>query len=467
VAFVLAFIFRAFVVEAFVIPTGSMGPTLYGAHLEYTCSDCGFPFSVGADGHSTPEPVCPNCLLRQQFPNPPIPPFSGDRILVLKFIYDFQEPERWDVIVFHNPNDPSVNYIKRLVALPGETVELVRGDVTINGCWVQKPDLAQHALWMLVHDTAYKPTRRTWAPRWRPEGGWAAQDHGFNLPQALDRDRVSWLTYVHREGSGEPLNILDFYAYNGGLAQSSTVPSVCTDLSVKTHVTLADAASTALVELRAYKDRFRFELTARGSDQPTRILCNDKVLAWSQAGVLPVGRAVDVQVANVDHKLVLLVDGARVADQLSGEAADEGDPLYEPTPLSADELERYREARSEDFLRMAAGVRVGGRGGPVRLGSVRLDRDVYYTNEQTMSPGLGQTPGHGTQGNPLALTEGEYFVCGDNSPKSFDARLWPLDRPVVPRRNLVGQAFFVYWPSAGTRWYIPLAPDPLGWRLVN
>src|SRR5690349_6484536 len=42
----LAFIFRAFVVEAFVIPTGSMAPTLLGAHMRYKCADCGYEFTV-------------------------------------------------------------------------------------------------------------------------------------------------------------------------------------------------------------------------------------------------------------------------------------------------------------------------------------------------------------------------------------------------------------------------------------
>src|SRR5437763_5295401 len=46
VAFILAFIFRAFVVEAFVIPTGSMAPTLLGAHMRYRCKDCGYRFDV-------------------------------------------------------------------------------------------------------------------------------------------------------------------------------------------------------------------------------------------------------------------------------------------------------------------------------------------------------------------------------------------------------------------------------------
>src|SRR5258706_5269094 len=45
VAFILAFIFRAFVVEAFVIPTGSMGPTLMGAHVRVECPDCGYHFT--------------------------------------------------------------------------------------------------------------------------------------------------------------------------------------------------------------------------------------------------------------------------------------------------------------------------------------------------------------------------------------------------------------------------------------
>src|SRR5918992_4102097 len=46
VAFILAFIFRAFVVEAFVIPTGSMAPTLLGAHVRMRCDDCGYRWNV-------------------------------------------------------------------------------------------------------------------------------------------------------------------------------------------------------------------------------------------------------------------------------------------------------------------------------------------------------------------------------------------------------------------------------------
>src|SRR5438552_19006960 len=77
VAFILAFIFRAFVVEAFVIPTGSMAPTLMGAHMRFTCQDCGYPFDVNYTGRTIGDDVeipsvaqnkvfalnCPNCGL--------------------------------------------------------------------------------------------------------------------------------------------------------------------------------------------------------------------------------------------------------------------------------------------------------------------------------------------------------------------------------------------------------------------
>src|SRR5947208_14307525 len=46
IAFILAVVFRAFVVEAFVIPTGSMAPTLMGAHMRYHCPDCGWQWTV-------------------------------------------------------------------------------------------------------------------------------------------------------------------------------------------------------------------------------------------------------------------------------------------------------------------------------------------------------------------------------------------------------------------------------------
>ncbi len=60
------------------------------------------------------------------------PSYSGDRILVAKFPYDFADPKRWDVVVFRYPGNSWMNYIKRLVGRPNETVRIRHGDIYIR-----------------------------------------------------------------------------------------------------------------------------------------------------------------------------------------------------------------------------------------------------------------------------------------------------------------------------------------------
>lgn len=86
-AVVLALILRTFVVQAFWIPSGSMIPTL----------------------------------------------LPGDRVLVCKFWYYVQKPEREDIFVFKYPVDPKRDFVKRIIGLPGDTVEIRQGTVYING----------------------------------------------------------------------------------------------------------------------------------------------------------------------------------------------------------------------------------------------------------------------------------------------------------------------------------------------
>lgn len=57
---------------------------------------------------------------------------SGDYLIVDELSYHFHEPHRGDVIVFRYPGDPSVFYIKRVVGLPGETISITKGQVTIT-----------------------------------------------------------------------------------------------------------------------------------------------------------------------------------------------------------------------------------------------------------------------------------------------------------------------------------------------
>lgn len=62
-------------------------------------------------------------------------------ILVDKLSYRFRAPARGEVIVFHPPNFPTENYIKRIIGLPGDTVDIANGKIDVNGVEISEPYL--------------------------------------------------------------------------------------------------------------------------------------------------------------------------------------------------------------------------------------------------------------------------------------------------------------------------------------
>ena len=246
VAFVLALLFRAFIAEAFVIPTGSMAPSLMGAHKDVFCSECDFQFPVGASlenrGSVTQEAVvggiCPNCRHVESLnlvENPDHGTFNGDRILVSKFSYALGEPERWDVIVFKVPVNPKQNYIKRLVGLPNETISILHGDVYAKptdgngepestqtlvgdktfpdlGQILRKDPPTQDAMSHVVYNSDYQadslmkseyPARlQPWRPgaTTPPTDSWNVQrsTDGLSATIQTTSDEMQWLRYFHR-----------------------------------------------------------------------------------------------------------------------------------------------------------------------------------------------------------------------------------------------------------------------------
>jgi signal peptidase I len=104
-ALLLALIIRAYIIQAFKIPSGSMIPTLLiGDHILVT------KFTYGTKI-----------------------PFSDKSILV------FKQPEKGDIIVFKYPEDPKKDFIKRVVAAGGDTLEERNKIIYVNGKEVTEP----------------------------------------------------------------------------------------------------------------------------------------------------------------------------------------------------------------------------------------------------------------------------------------------------------------------------------------
>jgi signal peptidase I len=172
---------------------------------------------------------------------------------------------------------------------------------------------------------------------------------------------------------------------------------------------------------------------------------------------------VTLEAANVDHKVFLKVNGKRVVGQdvadLKGDHAfgEQDDYTYEPSvPRS------QWQGDPKDW----AGIKIGFQGTPLVVNRLRINRDVYYTNDILGGP----TGGVATEGHPKTLGADEFFAMGDNSPRSQDGRWWSKDPKLasVPRANLVGKAFFVYWPAAGKRIIpLPVVPDVKDFRLIH
>ncbi len=523
-ALILAFTFRTFMVEAYVIPTGSMAPTLNGAHFRVICPQCGWVFDANAnveqqwvrqynpaDGQtqegmanmpngeltdpyaiSSPAYItCPNChfpIPVTSLPDQPVIrrriqvqngyqnlyfPYAcnGDRILVMKYLYWFDPPKRWDIVVFKEPLNGRQNYIKRLVGLPHNTVEIVGGNVFIDGIIAHKPPTVEKAMLQLVYDNDFYPrdagkTRRNGRVWTNP---WVAVRQGPYGGHWNTGGPVIRFTAVNPAGRGElSFQKRGHYLLNGE-GYDATFPRhqenhLVGDLYVSAVWQSTSPFSAISLVVGTKSNRYKVALRHDGKLGLNQWIPVRKAFVPVNPGrldfikkIAPLhpGTPYAVSMSNIDHQIRFWLNHRLVLQ-------------YTPrwTVSQALKFRDYQIEYGREIPRVFVNVT-----GVCTLRHLNLMRDIYYTQAHVEnSEGSDLGPGTATAGHPLKLRSGEYFMLGDNSAYSADGRVWDRVDPaladlhlpigVVPQRYILGKAFMVYWP-AGFRLF-----DGHGWPLI-
>ena len=425
-------VFRSFAAEAYIVPTGSMAPTLLGLHKEVTCANCRYRFILGMDDRGrSARPVCPNCGQYAADSSDAVPS-NGDRLLVQKFLFDLRSPRRWEVAVFQSTVEPTQAYVKRVVGLPGETIQIRDGDLYVDGRIARKNLAAIRAMRQLVFDNDFLPDDSDRFPRWvfrrgrtrfSEASGWKAVGTSFvHVPSKNDGNLVDWLDYRHWDPDTARYGpIRDFYAYNGADVRSDNLIG---DLILDAMVSPGPDARNLVVRINGRADSVFVTLPIDGPARP-EVRRNGRFIPPENAGKGLASTSTSIsgtkpsrlEVAVVDRRLIVAVNGRLAFDPI-----DFNDFASGPGPF-------------------ASPISLGVQGGRLTVSNLKIYRDVYYTG--TLADAPKRPFGVDT---PYVLGRGEYFVLGDNSPVSNDSRFWP-ESPVVRRGDFVGKPFLVHLPG--------------------
>ncbi len=526
-SFVLAMTARGFIIEGFVIPTGSMAPTLMGQHVRWSSPQTGWEYAIDANGYlgrwqlaaqelnklngrlsaikdpeqrktirnrdlkraliarwdpmfgltdpverSTPEPIQPI-------------PANGDRVIVLKSLYPFSSPERFNVVVFKNPTDPvgpTQNFIKRLVGLPEEQLVVVDGDVftgPLEGSpeslrVVRKPEFVQRAVWQPVYDSSFVPVELVrweessqiswWGAPFMPQAGdWKI---GTDRTWRTTSDQPAALSWNHDEWP-----ITDFNMYNVNRLPNASVPPFSrdpfpiSDIRIAGVVEPIDGREFAGTRLVMTTRGLLFEWSVKSGALELRMSRESDGSELSSISTpFDVSRsAFEIDCWQVDQKMWLFINGTLELEL----------PFNDWSPEERFQAS-YPDTTVETYLTNPTLPRPAGPqidwyfdGGVEAIRNVRVDRDLFYrptmldsANQRSQNGPFVRGLGFGSDfRTPGRLERGQHLMFGDNSAASRDGRIWGRPHPlsaqytgddapfIVPQDMLIGKAFSVYWPA--------------------
>ena len=372
-------------VDRLVVAGGSMAPALLGAHRQVTCRDCGFKFACGEESlPADMQATCPNCSAKNDLE--PLTPLPGERLIVDRAAYASHGPERWDVVMLHAPDDPAALCVKRVVGLPGETVEVRDGDVYIDRQPARRSLRQLLAMAIPVYDASFRPASGG-HDRWQAAqtgSGWKPAPSGYeHSPREADSE-VDWLLYQHLQThlGDQPGPVLDDLAYNQNESRQLLPVS---DLLLRCRI---ESRGSGQLWLRADDGRKKFEIELDVQSGSGQVRSGGERLAQFSSGHRPLDRPAEVVLALANAQLRLTLGGKLLIEVAYDPAGLEYQPV--PRPLA-----------------------IGSAGASLAVTGLCVLRDVYY-----LAP-----PDRGAAA-PHELDANQYWLLGDNSAWSVDSRRW-------------------------------------------
>jgi signal peptidase I len=376
-AILMAVLLKYFAIEAYVIPTPSMQPTMMGS------AEAGL----------------------------------RDRILVDKIRYEIFEPKRWDVAVFRYPLRQIQSYVKRIVGVGPEQLKIVCGNLYTrkgpNDSWeiARKPDRIQEGLWKEIYPLRYEMDAGTDRDVLRDYFSWS-----FTKPDAREPDVL--IADIKANGKAE-LMFRDvrhqgfanhiFDGYGVGVARilrddpnrspESGMWGV-QDGRMSYNIQPGQTPRKVILELEVTPSRLAFRMVVANGKarlqvvRPQKGRIPEELLVTSEdfPCELPAGESTPIAFAHVDDELIAWRDGD-IIQRLA--------------------CEKHRIETDLQPADVKARLVVEG-GGKVTLSGVKIERDLHYTRSgDDIKPG-----------QIIEIPADHFFMMGDNTLSSADSRAW-------------------------------------------
>ncbi len=287
------------------------------------------------------------------------------------------------------------NYIKRLIGLPEEKLQIANGDIYINGKIARKPEKIQDALWVPVYDSNY-PAKQEIVENWEADDKYwkiSKEQLHLNIP-----DRIKQKSYITFKRE-----ITDYSVYN-----SEIIDAISADVMLEFDVTTTGKNGGISILLEEDEETYEIFIRSRDEKKESHLEISGSIVDSNADAFIDPQKTSRIEFSTADNEIILKLNDSVIFSH-----------TYNTDFAS---LETYTKFSS---------LKLGGMNTEAVFKNIKISRDVFYTES-----------GKWGTFNPVDIGEKQYFFLGDNSRNSNDSRYWKF----VPESNMVGRAFMVFWP---------------------